>query len=148
LNPPFLFLTYFSHHQLILQTMTGNFAETLKKNLLNASHYPENLGRHKANRAYNQSVVEYLVNHNVQPLQTLLVGESQIKPGAMFWVEMTITFQGAGKAWEQLNYHDKVPSYFSFKINFEEFDDVIVEGQLNAEKCTLAWLEWASASLG
>ncbi|MDF2432174.1 MAG: hypothetical protein JWP44_1805 [Mucilaginibacter sp.] len=113
--------------------MTGNFAETLKKNLLNASHYPDNLGRHEANRAYNQSVVEYLVNHNVQPLQTLLVGESQIKPGAMFWVETSITFQGAGKAWEQLNYHDKVPSYFSFKINFEEFDDIIVEGQLNAE---------------
>ncbi|MFB9843894.1 hypothetical protein [Mucilaginibacter ginsenosidivorans] len=113
--------------------MTGSIAETLKKNLLNASHYPDILRKHEANRAYNQSIVEYLVKHNVQPLQTLLVGETPIKPGTMFWVETTIAFQGAGKAWEQLNYYNKVPSYFSFRINFEEFENVIIEGQLNAE---------------
>lgn len=134
MSQQFSILTYFSHHQQIQQLMKGNIAESLRKKLLNAAKMPDEiLKAHDRNLAYNHSVIEYLTTYDVKPLQTLLAGDKQLKSGTLFWVETSILFKGCGDAWEAVNYNGKKPSYFNFKIEFPEFGDKTVIGELNAE---------------
>ncbi|GAA4341165.1 hypothetical protein GCM10023149_53200 [Mucilaginibacter gynuensis] len=112
--------------------MEGNIAATLRKELIRASSLPELIARHDINQAFNKSVVEYIRANDVKPLETLMVGNQKINPNTFFWIETTITFNGAPDAWEQFNYHGKKPSYFKCAIKLPEVGYTI-EAKLNAE---------------
>lgn len=113
--------------------MGGRIAERLRKDLLAASEQHEMFAKCDANTAYNRSVVEYILQHNIQSLETLLIGDQQLKPGLQFYVETSMIFKGAGKAWEDIYFNRKKPSYFSFRFSFEAFDEWMFVGELNAE---------------
>ncbi len=130
---PFSFATYFTHHLLIHQLVNGEISDRLNKNLNIASLQSPLLAKHDANRAYNQSVVEYILQHQVQPLEKLLVGETHLKPGTIFYVETSMMFKGASKAWEAVTYKNEKPSYFGFQFSFDSNRKLLFSGELNAE---------------
>lgn len=130
---PFTFLTYYSNHSLIHQLVKGAIEDTMVRSLQEAAKFRDIIKRHCENAAYNQGIVEYLITHEVPPIQELLIKRDEGIKGKLFWAEIPFTFKGAGAAYEDVHYKGKPTSYFNFYAKFKEFNDIKLEGILNFE---------------